>query len=152
VAFLALHYGVGAEQRKAIEVVLDGLDRDVPAEHGMALGAVGAKLAAVNVSVAIGAIFADVREDRSEVAAGAGDFFVHAAQRVARGIVIKFGDGADGCPTGVGVAVFARNIQRPMRTTGRLPLRRCRGDKTKCENSENKPTANLEQAQNICPQ
>lgn len=83
VALIALHHSVHAEQRKAIEVIVDRLHRHVPAIDRMALGAVRSHLAAVNVGVAIGAILAHVGEHRFQVAAGAGNFFVHAAQRIA---------------------------------------------------------------------
>jgi hypothetical protein len=76
--------------------------------------------------VAVGAVFADVGEDRFHVAAGARNFFVHAAQRVASGVVIEFRDCADGRPTRGRMAVFAGNIQGSVRTPSRLPLRRCR--------------------------
>ena len=123
-ALVALHNRVRAEQREAIEMVVDGLHRYVPTIDRVALGAVSSHLAAVNVGVAVGAVFADIGEDRFQVAAGAGNFFVHAAQRVASRVVIEFRNCADGRPTRGCVAVFARNIQRPVRTPGRLPLRR----------------------------
>ena len=123
-AFVALYHRVRAEQREAIEVIVDRLHRHVPAINCVALRAVSAHLSAVNVGVAIGAVFADIGEDRFQVAAGAGNFFVHAAQRVASRVVIEFRNCADGRPTRGCVAVFARNIQRPVRTPGRLPLRR----------------------------
>ena len=88
----------------------------------MALRAVRSELGAMNVGVTIGAILANVGEHRLGVASGAGHFFVHAAKRVPRGVVIEFGDGANGSPAGVGVAIFAGNVQGTVRTSARLPL------------------------------
>jgi hypothetical protein len=51
----------------------------LPAEHGVALGAIGAKFSAVNVSVAIGTIFAYIGKHRLHVAIDALHIFVHAA-------------------------------------------------------------------------
>ena len=97
-ALLALNNRVCAEQRKPIEVILNRLIRDLPAKHRMAFGAVGAKLPTVNIGVAIGAVLANVRENGLCVASRAGYFFVHAAEWIARGVVIEFGNGADGGP------------------------------------------------------
>jgi hypothetical protein len=108
--FLAFHHGVRAKQRKSVEVLLNRLDRRPPSENRMALSAVRAELGAMNVGVTIGAILANVGEHRLGVASGAGHFFVHAAKRVPRGVVIEFGDGANGSPASVGVAIFAGNI------------------------------------------
>ena len=80
-------------------MILHALRGDVPALHGVALRAIGTHLAAVNVRVAIGAIFSNVGEDRFGVALHALHFFVHAAQRIVRAVVIKFEIGSDGTPT-----------------------------------------------------
>ena len=64
VALLALHHGVRAEKRKAVEVILNGLRGNLPAEHRVAARAIRAELAAVNVGVAIRAVFADVGKYR----------------------------------------------------------------------------------------
>ena len=89
----------------------------------MALRAVGAHLAAMNVRVAVGAIFADVGENRLHVALSAGHFFVHAAQRVFGFVVIKFGNSADGPPASGGVAILAGNGERAMGIASGLILR-----------------------------
>ena len=88
----------------------------------MALGAVRAELCAVNVRVAIRAILAHVGEHWLGMASGAGYFFVHAAQRVARAVMIEFRNGANGDPAGVGVAIFAGNVEGTVRTSPWLPL------------------------------
>ena len=121
-ALIALQDGMRAEQRESVEVLLNRLDRDLPSEDSMALGAVLAELSAMNVGVTIGAVLANVGENRLGMASRAGYFFVHAAKRVARGVVVEFGNGANGDPAGVGVAIFTGNIERPMRTSARLSL------------------------------
>lgn len=122
VALLALDYGVRAEQRKPVEVLLNRLNRHLPTENGVALGAICAELRAVNVGVAIGAVLSNIGENQLGVASGAGHFFVHAAQRVARGVVAEFGNGANRSPACVRVAVFAGNVEGTVRTSARLPL------------------------------
>ena len=76
VTLLALHHGVRSEEWKSIEVLLDRLNRYLPAQYGVALGAVGAVLAAVNIRMAVRAVLADIRKDRLGVALGAVNFFV----------------------------------------------------------------------------
>ena len=112
VALLAFHDGVRAEQREAVEVIVDGLHGHVPAIDRVALGAVGSVLAAVNVGVTISAVFADVGENRFYVAAYAGNFFVHAAQRIPGPVVIEFRVRLDRAPRGHSVAIFARDVER----------------------------------------
>ena len=121
-ALIALQDGMRAKQWKSVEMLLNRLDRDLPAEDGMALGAILAELSAVNVGVTIGAVLANVGKNRFYVASRAGYFFVHAAKRVSRGVVIEFWNGANGDPAGVGVAIFAGSVKRPMRTSARLSL------------------------------
>ena len=103
-------------------MLLNRLRGHLPAENGVALRAVCAKLSAVNICVAIRAIFSDVGEHRLGMAAGAGHLLMHPAQWIPRGVVIELGDGPDGSPTGIGVAVFAGNVKRTVRTSAGLPL------------------------------
>ena len=124
-ALIALQNGMRAEQRKSVEVLLNRLDRYLPAEDGMALGAILAELSAVNVGVTIGAVLANVGKNRLGVASRAGYFFVHAAKRITRGIVVEFRNGANGDPAGVGVAIFTGNVEWTMRTSARLSLGGC---------------------------
>jgi hypothetical protein len=123
--FLALDYRVCAEQRKSVEVLLNRLDRHLPSENRVALRAIRAELRAVNVGVTIGAILANVREYRLGMASRAGYFFVHAAKRIPRGVVIEFGNGANGNPACVRMAIFAGNVEWTVRTPARLSLGDC---------------------------
>jgi hypothetical protein len=75
--------------------------------------------------VTVGAFLAHVSEYRLHVALRASDPFVHAAQRVLRGVVIEFRDRPDGLPTAQGVAVLTGNAETTVRTAsvgGRLRL------------------------------
>jgi hypothetical protein len=101
--------------------------------------------------VAIGAVFPDVGEYRLGVAAGAGNFLVHAAQGVPRGVMIEFGNRANRSPTRVGVTVFARNIEGTVRTSARLPLGIYRTRTSQGKNEEDEKTTDLDDARNNRP-
>jgi hypothetical protein len=90
-------------------MIADLLAGSEPALHNVALGAIRAKFPQVNVGVAIGAVLADVGEDRVRVALRAGNSRVRAAQRVSSLIVIEFGNGTNRAPTSSRVAIFTRN-------------------------------------------
>lgn len=122
VALLAFHNGVRSEEGESIEMLLHRVHRNLPAEGTVTLGTISAKLAAVNIGMAIRAVLTHIREDRLEVTFGAVNFFVHAAQRVSRAVVVEFRNGANRRPTGAGVAIFAGNRKRTVRTPAGLPL------------------------------
>jgi hypothetical protein len=123
VALIALKGRVRAEKRKAILVILHLLNIDTPAFNGVTLGAVWAHLAAMNIRVAIRAIFADICEHRFDVALGAVHFFVHAAEGILGFVVVKLRNSANGAPSCSGVAIFARHGKRTMRAFRGLLLR-----------------------------
>jgi len=128
VALIAIQGGMRANEREAIQVLIDLLDRNVPSLDGVALLAIGAHLALVNVGVAIGALLADVREDRLGVALNAAHAFVHATQGILGCVVIEFGNRADRLPSADRVTVLARNAQtsvRAARVRRPLHLRSC---------------------------
>ena len=143
VAFLAFHHSMRAQQRKPVEVLLNRLVGNLPAQHRVALGAIGAKLPAMNVGVATGAVLAHVGENRFGVAARAGYFFVHAAQRISRGFMIEFWNGANRSPAGVCVAILAGNIQGTVRTPFGLLLRGRCTDSGENQNEECQKPSNL---------
>jgi hypothetical protein len=150
VALLAFHDGMRAEERKSVEVLRNRLDRYLPAENRVALGAIGAELTAVNIRVAIGTILANVGENRLHMAARAGYFFVHAAKGVTRGVVVKLGNGANRGPTCARVAIFAGNVQCSVRTSTGLPLSGCGYREGKSENYEQDPTSHFDHVANGC--
>ncbi len=142
---------MSAQQRKSVEVILDVLHSHIPASRCVALRAIGAHLAAVNIRVAIRAILAHVREDWLHVAFRASYFFVHAAEGIPCGVVIEFRDGADRCPACGGMAVFTRDIQRSVRALGRLLLSIRSPNKCKRHYQERYPTSDLENSDNKNP-
>jgi len=114
----------------------------------VALRAIGAELRAVNVGVTICAPLSDVRENRLGMASRAGHFFVHAAKRIARGVMVEFGDGANGGPARVRVAVLARNNEGTMRTSAGLPLGLRRATECKDTHQRDEPSTDFGSARN----
>ena len=98
---------VRADERKAVLMIFDIVDRNLPALDRMAVLAVGADLAHVNVSVTVSAVRADIREYQRCVAFRAAHVLMHSAQRVLRLVVTEFGQRADRLPACVGMAVLA---------------------------------------------
>ena len=96
---IAVHRGVRADQWKTIDVLVDLLNRNIPALYGVALLAVGAHLPLVNVRVAVRALGAHVREDQLGVALRTAQALMHAAQGILRGVVIKLGNGPERLPS-----------------------------------------------------
>lgn len=86
---LAFHGGMGSDQRKKIRVISHLLPRGEPALHNVALGAIGTKLAQMDIGVAIRAILTDVREDWFRMALCAGYSRVSAAERVLSFVVVE---------------------------------------------------------------
>lgn len=152
VAGVALHNCVRTEQWKPVEVVLNRLRGNLPAKRGVALRAILSHLRAMNVRVAIRAIFSHVGEYRFRVAAGARNLRVHSAERIFGRIVIKFGDGANRRPAGIGVAIFAGDIQCSVRTPFRLLLRRDKSGTEEEQQREHEVTTNMKSSVNNCPQ
>ncbi len=66
-----------SSKRKAVVVLLDLLDRDLPSTHGVALFAIGPELTLVDIRVAILTALSDVRENGLRVALDARDSGVH---------------------------------------------------------------------------
>lgn len=109
---IALHHGMSPHERKAILVVLDRIQGDIPTLYRVAAFTIGAELPAMNVGVAIGAVGTYVFEDEAGVALGAANLLVHAAEGVPGGVMVELGNRTNGLPTGIGVAVLAGNGQR----------------------------------------
>ena len=80
----------------------------------------------MDVCVAIRAIVTDIREHKVRVALCTSNTFMHATQWIARFVVIKFRNVANGLPAGERVAVLALNIQRPVWAARSFPLIRWR--------------------------
>lgn len=117
VASRALDTGMRSKERKPIFVRADRLHLDVPAEHGVTLLAIGAELPPMNISVAIRTLRAYIAEYRFGVAIDASHLGVHAAQRIAGLVVIKFRNRPDRLPARKGVAILAGDRDGAMRIT-----------------------------------
>ena len=116
---------VCAEQREAVQMLLDLVDVHLPALNGVAVFARGAHLPAVEIGVAGGALTAGVLEDQvalwqeTQVT-----FAVHPPQWVRSvGVVIELDTGAQRPPCGRCVAVLTTHVDRPVRIAGMPPHR-----------------------------
>lgn len=136
VAGIAVDRGVCAGQRETVVVILNILVRHLPSPHGVALFAIGAQLAAMNVRVTILAVQSDVGEDHLHVTLRARDRSVHATERVFGLIVIKLWNRANGLPCTRSVAVLTGNRQIAMRTM-RAPRSLRSRTFRKCEKRKN---------------
>ncbi len=144
VAGIAVHCGMCAGQREAVVMLLDLLDRDLPAPHRMALLAVGAQLPLVNIRVAILASLPDIGEHGLDVALGAGHRYVHAAQGVPGLVVIEFRNRADRPPPARRVAVLTGNVQIAVRAVRARILRHRSG--SGCGNQQQPNPQQIENA------
>lgn len=135
---------MGPQKREAILVILHLLNRNVPTLNRVALRAIRAHFSLVDVGVTVLAILADVGKNRLDVALGALCFFVHAAQRVLRFVVIELHDAANRPPSSRGVTVFAWNIQgSAVRTSGSFSLRVAAWSGSRVRESKSEPANNL---------
>lgn len=112
-----LHGSVRSQQRKAVLVIPHLLHGNIPSLHRVAIRTVSAHFSLVNIRVAVLAILPHIRKNRFHMALRALHLFVHAPQRILGFVVIELGNGLDGSPGRSRVAVFARNRQRPVRTS-----------------------------------
>jgi len=112
VAIFALYEGMRANQRESILVILNRLQRNLPAFHRVAVRAIGSELAAMYVGVALRALRTYVFENQVRVAFAAAHVLVHAAQGIPGEIVIELRISPDRLPAGVGMAICARNGKR----------------------------------------
>lgn len=112
----AVYGRMRADQRETIFVSSYGLQRYIPAHHAVALLAIPAELASVDIGMAVRAARAHVAEYRFGMALDAIDLRVHAAQRIAGCVVVELRDRADRLPARLCVAILAGNCQRPVRT------------------------------------
>ena len=98
VTSLTVCRGMRADERKAILMVTNRGYGNLPAFDGVAGFTIRAELAAVNVGMAIRTFLPHIRKNELHMALSTLHIFVHAAQRVAGFVVVKFRDTADGLP------------------------------------------------------
>ena len=118
--------GMSPDERKQILVVANLLLGGEPALLDVALGAVRAKLAKMNVGMAIGAVLPDIGEDRLGMALAAGHFAMPAAEGIARSVVIEFRKRTKRRPAGGRMTILARNLERTVGIWRGILLRRRR--------------------------
>lgn len=145
---IAVHSGVRSSEGEAVAVLLDLLNRNLPSPDRVAGLAIGSQLPLVNVGMAVLAALSNVAEHRFYVALSAGDGLVHAAQRVARPVVVEFWNGSNRRPPAGCMAILTRNSEVPVRTASsarylRLPRTWVRGKREQrhCNDLEHGPSA-----------
>jgi len=114
-ALFAISQRMGADQRKTVLMIANRIQRNLPSLYRVALLTGCPELAAVNVSVAIRALLADVGEHKIRVARRTGQLLMHSAQGILRVIVIELRNRADRLPTRTGVTCLTRHRERAMR-------------------------------------
>lgn len=115
VAVVALKQRMRPNEWEPVLMIVNLSQRCLPSFYRVAAFAVGAKLAPVDICVTVCAASAHIFKNQAYVAFGAGNFCVHAAQRITGLIVIEFRIRANGFPTRVGVTLLARYRNWPMR-------------------------------------
>ena len=126
-AGVANHRRMPADQREAVAVVRHGLNGDSPSAHAMAVLALRAELASVEIRVAVGALLPRFGKYFRDMARITGHTLVHAPQgELSLLVVIELGLSAKRRPTRGRVAVLARNVQRAMRAPDGLCLPKLR--------------------------
>jgi len=124
---IAVHNGMGADQWKPILVLIDVVNRYLPAICVVAQLAFGAVLAPMQISVAVLALVGRIGKFEISVTVAASHFGVAPAKRKAGPSMIKFDLVGDDLPICRGVACGARQIELAVRTLrGREGARRLR--------------------------
>ena len=107
---------MGANQGKAIVVVLDRRDRHLPAANRLTALAVGTELPPMEVGMTLRALRWSGREDQAGMATDATYGTMLTQQREAGlPVMVEFRLAPDGLPGGSGVAVFAARLEWSVR-------------------------------------
>ena len=114
VARITIHNRMRTDQRETILMLVDVVHRHCPAVRVVTQVALGTVTAPMDVSVAILALLASIRENRIDVALLTRNLCVQTPQRKCRLAMIKFGLRTQRQPSFAGMAVFTRYLQRPM--------------------------------------
>ncbi|MGA8310871.1 MAG: hypothetical protein WB755_12630 [Terriglobales bacterium] len=116
VARIAVDRGVRTDQRKAVLMLINRMDRDLPAIDPVARVALCPVFSSMKVGMTVLAVAAHVREHGIDVAFLARHSHMHTAQWVASFPVIKLRLAPDRFPRRGGVAVLTRNLHRAVGT------------------------------------
>jgi len=111
VARVTVHRGVSANQRKPVLVLIDVVNRNLPAVGVVTKLALGAVLAAVQIGMAILTFLWGIAKDKSLVAIRALHFCVPAAQRKFSLRVGELEFGAQRLPSLRGMAILAWELE-----------------------------------------
>jgi hypothetical protein len=118
VTCIAVNRCVSADQRESILVLVDRMNRHLPAIHSVTQFALRSVLSAMDVGMAVLAALAHITKQRSRVALAAAHFRVHPAKGITRFVVIELRNAADRLPSRRGVALLAGECHRAMRILG----------------------------------
>lgn len=116
VTIVAGERGVCADQGETVLVCAEVLKARLPAANRVALFAVRAELAPMDVGVAIRALGSRLGEDQADMALRTGYSLVKASQRITSFVVVKLEDVAQRFPGREGVAILTRDVQIAVRT------------------------------------
>lgn len=111
VAGVAIDGGMGADQRKAILMLVDVVNGDLPAIGVVTEFTFGAVLAAMEIRMAILTLHRSVTKNEILVAIRALHFCVPSMQRESRAGMVEFQLGAQRLPFLRGVTLLARDLQ-----------------------------------------
>jgi hypothetical protein len=127
-----------ADQRKAVVMVANGGNLDIPTLDTMAVLAIRPELAAVQVGVTLGAARRRFRKYQAHMATGAGYILMEAQQcELGLRVVVELGLPANGLPCRGRMAVLAGKIERAMRI-GNTSTNRILPERYRSKSSEQK--------------
>lgn len=115
VTCLAIQKRMSTYQGKAVLMILNFFNRNLPASYGMAAFAIRSKLATMKVCMTVCTMGTDISKNQGGVAPGAACALMHTAKWIPGLVVVELGNGADRLPTRIGMAVLARDCYGPMR-------------------------------------
>jgi hypothetical protein len=119
VAGVTIHNRMRTDQRETVLMLIDVVNRNLPAIDAMAEIALGAVFSAMQVGVTILALPADIGEHGIDMAFLAEHLGMHAAQGICRLVVIELRILTDGHPCRWRMAILARRFQRAVRVRRR---------------------------------
>jgi hypothetical protein len=117
-AGIARNGGVRSYQRKAVLMLLNVLDRDMPSFDRVARLTFRSHLSAMDVCVALGALVSNLFEHQFCMTLRAGNRHMHSAQWICRLFVIEIGNCTDWFPAQTGVARLAGKIEGAVWASG----------------------------------
>lgn len=115
---LAINAGVRAHQREPVLVSFYGLHGDIPASDRMASFTFSAKLTAMYVCMAVGALHSHVRKNKVCMTQAARNARMHSTKGGSGLVVVEIRVGPDRSPVDRGVAILAGHAEVAVRVTG----------------------------------